>query len=178
MEPIKFISPFLLAVCFLLIAPPFFPQLHLTFLAPPLIITLYRRRLIPSLWAGLLVGFLIDLMGQGKIGFYATSYLLTLWAISPLKTFFFPDRLSTLPLLTWCFGALSTLIQFFLLKFLGHGFGWSFSWIFTDLLVMPFADALYAFLFFTLPGFLPRRSNREYFSRYGYATGRSPRSSF
>lgn len=155
--------PFLLAIFCLFVIPLFFPSWHLTFLAPPLIIVFYQRPLLQTLWYGIFAGIFVDLLGGEKLGFHAASYLLTLLAISPMKTIFFPDRLSTLPFLTACFSTLSTAINFLLLKFLSQGFPFQLSWAFTDLILMPLFDGLYAFFLFTLPGFLPRWPKREYF---------------
>jgi cell shape-determining protein MreD len=157
--------PFLVAFLCLLVSPLLFPSWPLTYFAPPLVIVLYRRPLLTTLWYGILAGLVIDLLGGGKLGFHSTCYLLTLLAITPLKDVFFADRLTTVPLLSVFFGAISTLIGFFLLKIVSQGFSLHTGWILTDLIFMPLIDGLYAFLLFTLPGFLPRWPKREYFSK-------------
>lgn len=104
------------------------------------------------------------LSSQQHLGLYALNYCLTLWMIYPQKRNFFEDRLSTLPVMTYLFSFLSTLIHLLLLDSFEKSLSLSWIWVGTDLLLMPLADAFYAFIWFTLPSlFMPRAPKREYF---------------
>ncbi|WP_068468408.1 rod shape-determining protein MreD [Candidatus Protochlamydia phocaeensis] len=156
---ILFIYTFLLA--FVLF--PLFPSLRLTFFAPFLIISFYRQHKINCLWLAILCGFVLDLFStQTRIGFYALTYCLTVELLYSSKRHFFEDSLSTIPLMTFFFAILATLLQTVLLYIFGQGLILSWQWAKNDLFWMPLQDALFAGLAFSfpsllLPSYRPRR---------------------
>ena len=159
----------LLAFVVTLIAVLFFSHWNLLYFAPLLIIIYYQKSYVTCLWYSLLCGLFLDLLSaQSRLGFGALNYCLTTAILFPQKRNFFADRLSTLPLMTFFFAVLTTLIQWCLMYIFEKQVIFSIKWCFTDLLAMPCADALYAFSVFIIPGMIFRRSpkrGKDYFLR-------------
>lgn len=147
--------PFTASLLATLIIPIFTPSLRLFFFAPFLVIFVYKNKLSSSLWMAFFSGLFLDLLTTGnRLGLLTLNITLATLLLCQLKPYFFEDRLSTIPLMTFFFGAgaaclklcLDAIFQFpppFSGNFL------SFSWALSDLVVMPACDALCA-LFFSL----------------------------
>ena len=148
-----------------MILPNFFPSLKLFFFVPFLIIVFYKKPLVSALWLSLFCGLFVDLVGdQQYLGLYSLNYCLCTLLLYPQKRHFFRDKVTTIPLMTFFFSVVSTLIQVFLVYSFEIGIPLSWKWVGTDLLAMPALDALYGYFFFTLPNvFLPQAAKREYF---------------
>jgi len=115
----------------------------------------YRQKKINCLWLAFFCGFLIDLFSaQTRLGFYALTYFLTAEILYSQQRNFFEDRLSTLPIMTFLFVIISTLVQIPLLYVFDIGLDLSMEWLKNDLIVNPFYDAIYAAMAFTLPSIL------------------------
>jgi rod shape-determining protein MreD len=160
-------ASFLICLFAMLIAPAFFPGLRLLFFIPFLIIAFYKRSLLTCLWYALISGFILDcLSAHAHLGLYSFDYCLTTVLLYGQRRNFFADSISTLPLMTFFFSVISTLILVILLYSIEMKNILSWKWAFTDLLVMPLYDSIYAFVCFILPSFLfgqrPRRS-KDYF---------------
>lgn len=145
------ITPFLIALISLLLLPSIFPSLRLIHFAPFLIIVYYQNPMTKSLWLALACGLIMDLLSGQRFGLYILNYCLTTFILHRFRRTFYVDHLTTLPIMTWCFGCLSTLIQAILLLIFDHSILISITWVASDLFMMPLADALYAFLLFDLP---------------------------
>ena len=148
-----------------LILPIMLPMWRLTFFAPFLIITYYKTTFYPSLWISLICGMIIDLLSSyPHLGLHGAAYCATTWCLYSQKRNFFEDRLSTLPLMTAFFSFLSTVFLFILVLIFAQPIPFSAGLVITDFVFMPACDALYAFVWFTLPAvFMPRSPKREYF---------------
>lgn len=157
------------AFCFAL-APvifltPWFPEWPLTYFAPFLVITYYKKPFETCLWLSLICGLIMDLLSSHRhLGLFALNYCLVTTILYSQRQHFFEDSLSTLPIMCFFFAIVSTLIQIPLHHVFESPIVLAKDWWINDLIVMPGIDALYGFVWFTLPGlFLPRKSNREYF---------------
>ncbi len=152
--------------CFLAI-PPLFPSLRLMFFAPFLIIALYQKPLKSCLWLAFWCGFLLDIFSSnGRLGLYALDFCLTVLILYPQRRHFFADSISTLPMITFCFSMLSTLMMALLLYSVESYNVFSWVWVVTDLFYISMMDALYAFCCFILPALVlnkPRRRGKDYF---------------
>ncbi len=138
-------------VCF----PVLFPSLRLIFFAPFLIILYYNKSYTTCLWAALACGLVMDILSSTmRLGLYGIDYCLTTWLLYSQRRHFFADNLSTLPIMTFFFSVLSTLIQLFLTNIFEQGISISWNWAATDLIYMPAIDAFYAFIVFILPSVL------------------------
>lgn len=157
------------AICLLLTLglPALFPNIRLTFFAPFLIIACYKASLKKCLWIALLCGVIVDLLSSyTRFGLYSLDYCATLFILYPQRRNFFADSLSTLPIMTFLFALLSTLLMALLLYSIETINVFSWGWVFTDLLMMPAVDGFYAYFIFILPALLfgkRRRAGKEYF---------------
>lgn len=114
---------------------------------------LYNRKpFIFSLWASFGCGFLIDLVStEPRLGLYAINFALTTLALYPQRRHFFEDKELSLSFFTALISTVSTLVHLVLLQIFGKGIPFKLSSLFTDLILMPLFDGLYAFLWFTSP---------------------------
>lgn len=146
-----------------LVFPILFPDWHLTFFAPFLILCFYRKTFLSSLWIALLSGLIIDILSAGApLGIHATNYCLVTWLLYKQRLNYFEDSLSTLPILTGFFAITSTLVQVALMSFMDSSIPLSWQWVKSDLIKMPLWDALYALIWFTIPlHFMPRAQPRR-----------------
>lgn len=148
-----------------LVLPYFFPTLRLSFFVPFLILTFYKCSFGRALWLSLGCGLFLDLFSdEAHLGIHALSYVLATTLLYGQKKHFFEDHITTLPTLTFLFVEFSTLTHLTLRAFFGGALHLSLEWAFTDLLIYPAVDALYAFALFAWhPLFVPKQTRREYF---------------
>lgn len=150
-----------------LIIPSIFTSARLTFFAPFLIISMYKEKLSTTLWFGLGCGLFLDLLSSyPRLGVHSLNFCIVLLVLYPQKRFFFADSLTTLPIMTFFFASLSSLIMVFQAYSFDIKGMLSMQWVFTDLIFMPIADATYAFCCFILPGIIfgkPQRRGKDYF---------------
>ncbi len=160
---LAFISSFILTVLMPVIAP----SLRLMYFVPFLIILFYQKTLPYSLWYAFFCGLILDLFSvQAPFGFYACIYTLASAIIYQQKRNFFADHLSTLPIMTFLFSVTATLLEVIFLYMFGNRISLGGHWIFSDLLIMPASDALYAFLWFILiPMSFQKKSKRRLYGR-------------
>jgi rod shape-determining protein MreD len=158
---------FLTTCLFTLFLPTLFPFFHLLYFVPFLIIAIYKKSLSTCLWYSLLCGLLIDLLSdESRLGFYAMNYSLTIFLLYPQRKNFFSDSITTLPLMSFFFSVISTVIEIAYLSSTGRSPSLSMQWIMTDLLIMPVFDGVYAFMVFILPFALfgkRQRKGTDYF---------------
>ncbi len=112
-------------------------------------------------------GVIVDLLASyTRFGLYSLNYCATIALLYPQRRNFFADSISTLPLMTFFFALISTLIMAIILYSIEMRNVFSWAWALTDLLIMPAADGGYAFLVFILPALLfgkRQRSGKDYF---------------
>ncbi len=140
-----------------LLLPGLFPEMRLSYFAPFAIVLIYRKTLAEALFITTLVGGFQDLFSPYPFGMMALCTALPTLFLYPRKKHFFADHLATMPLMTFFF----VVIKEGMLAAILH-VPYSFAWIFTDLIVMSLFDALYAFIFFTLPFLLLERGEINY----------------
>lgn len=135
-----------------LFASALFPSLRLLYAVPFLVWLYYSLPLSKALWASFGIGLLLDLLSSShSFGTFALIYCATTSVVYRLKPRFYAHRWTTLPILTWTFALISTLFQVALFALTGRSGGLSLPWIFTDLLLFPLADALWALVGLSLP---------------------------
>lgn len=164
-------STFFISLIFFLILPFYYPALRLFNFVPFLIIMIYQKPLIICLWGALSCGLFVDLFAsEPYFAMHGLNYAIMVALFYQLKTYFFADSLSTLPLMTFLFSAFSTLLHLTLYYAFGISFSLSWEWVQTDLLLMPFLDSIYAFTVFIMPFFLfgkKQRKAKDYFMERG-----------
>jgi rod shape-determining protein MreD len=143
---------FFMALIPALLAPAIFPSLKLTFFAPFLVLVYYKKSYLSSMWIALFCGLIMDIFSsQARFGLYAVNYCVTTWFLFRQKRHFFEDSVSTLPIMTYFFAVISSLVQVLLLSIFVKSMHLTLVWVGTDLIMMPILDAIYAFVWFTLP---------------------------
>jgi rod shape-determining protein MreD len=158
---------FLAGLFFTLTMPILIPILHLLYFPPFLIRCLYTLPLNRTLWFAALSGLIIDLLSPNeKLGLNSASYVITLLLLTRAKRHFFEDNLSTLPILVFFFSAIQGGIHLVLTVLIARPVPITPEFLLGDLILMPFLDALFASLFFTLPYSYfrkPQRRGQDYF---------------
>lgn len=153
----------LVVLCF----PVLFPAWPLMAFAPCLVIIFYQTSILTSLWAAALCGLLLDLLSShSHLGLYAANYCLTTALLYGQQRHFFADSISTLPLMTFFFAILSTIIQAAIFYAFEKENVFSWAWVMTDLIFLPALDVVYAFVCFLLPAVCfgkPVRRGKDYF---------------
>lgn len=143
---------FLITFLSLIILPALFPVANFFYFAPLIIISFYQKPLITCLWYALVCGLFIDVLSDSlRLGFFATNYCITAFILFPQRKNFFSDSITTLPLMTFLFSFISTVLQTFTLYSINKPVALSAEWFFSELIIMPAIDSLYAFAFFILP---------------------------
>ena len=159
---------FIFSMVSLIATPALLPQWHLLFFAPFLVIASYQKSFSTCLWFAFFCGLFLDLLSSNiYLGLHACCFGLTIAILYPQRRHFFADSISTLPILTFYFSLLSTLISAILFYCIESKNVFSWPWMWTDVIVMPMIDAFYAFCCFILPalviGTKPRKA-KDYFS--------------
>lgn len=161
---------FLVCLSLVLTMPVIYPGLRLFYFVPFLIIMYYQKPLPQCLWASLLCGVIMDLLSPySRMGLNAMNFSFTTCILYRQRENFFPDSLSTLPLMTFFFSIISTLIQAALLFAFEQSPNLvpTLTWAWNDLILMPIADGAYAFILFILPFAIfgkPRKKGEDYFT--------------
>src|SRR5262245_6915899 len=89
--------------------PILFPQLHLSYLTPYLVICFYKYSRIGVLWRAFMCGIILDALSSSSFfGFSSLNFCLVSFLLYGQTRNFFEDKLSTLPLMTFLFSFLST----------------------------------------------------------------------
>lgn len=158
---------FLATLLMTLFGPVIIPSFHLIFFSPFLIILYYKKSYIQCLQASLGCGLILDLLSsQTHIGLQGLSFFLTTSLLYSFRYNFFADSLSTLPIMTFLFSMITTIIQGVLIYALEKEVSISWGWVLTDLFMMPSFDAIFSFVWFILPFFLfgkRIRRGKDYF---------------
>lgn len=142
----------------LLLGPVFFPTLHLYYFSPYLITTYYRYSRYTALWHAVGCGIVVDLFSSTPFfGLSAMNYSLVTLVLYGQRRNFFEEKISTLPVMTFFFSFLSTLLSPLLHFFCGRMVLLQGAWVLSDLVCMSCLDGLYALLFFSLPFQLTNR---------------------
>ncbi|MEZ5314645.1 MAG: rod shape-determining protein MreD [Chlamydiales bacterium] len=135
----------------------FFPGFHLSYFAPYLVIAFYRYTRFALLWRAIGCGTIIDIFSATPyFGLNALNYFIISWILYGQKQNFFEDKQSTIPLMTLFFSILSTITSYILFLFFTKTTTLTFKWFLTDIIIMPFIDATYAYgisLFFQITNY-------------------------
>lgn len=158
-------APLSILFCYTLILHlfiSFFTDFQILTFAPFLIMTCYRAPLQTALWWAFICGLFIDFFSYDtKLGAYALINCLTIFLIYRLQMYFFIDRLSTLPLMTFFFSLVSSCIHLTYFYLNGYQFSLSLSWINIHIIEASLVDALYAGICFTIPSLWSLKPTRR-----------------
>lgn len=120
---------------------------RLFFFVPFLVLFIYKNNVSTSLWMAFLCGLVLDFLTPGnRLGLISLNFTLATLLLFQLKQYFFVDRMSTLPLMTFLFGAFAACLQLLLEGIFQGNLRFSASYVTWDIILMPVCDALFALL--------------------------------
>jgi len=143
---------FILSFLSLVFGGTLFPWTRIIAFAPFLSVVFQRKELLPSLWMACLCGLCTDLLSYDlHFGIFCFCFTLTTFLTYHLRKYFFEDSLHSIPLYTAVISFVFSAIQFFLIR---NHIGLNIQTALFNLAIMPFADAIYGFIWFTCPAVL------------------------
>ncbi len=143
---------FLCSLLLTLFGPILWPSVQVAFFVPFIVIAYYQKPYLTSLWISLLCGVILDvLFPSNRMGLWCMSYTLTTMMLFKYRMHFFGDRQSTLPIMTFLFSLVSTGFYCGVSYFFDKNMGMSFLAMTKELLLIPFENAVYAYLMILLP---------------------------
>lgn len=152
MKKVPLWYPLVLAIVFAIYGPIFTPSLRLAVFAPLLALSFYRLCFVKSLWLSFLCGLVIDTVSsQMHYGLYGITYCITSAICYMQKKHFFEDKPTALSLFTYVIAAVFSLSLLIVSMFFDKQVHMSSKAIISDVLIAPIFDAVYAFVWFTLP---------------------------
>lgn len=132
--------------------PVFFPGIPFFYFAPFLVIVFYKKEFQAALKIAFFCGLFLDLLYSNlRLGLYAANFFFTVWVLYDKKKHFFEESLTTIPLMTFLFSLVSFFFQIFLLKIFDRTNSYLSFALFQDIFFMALLDAIYGFVWFTLP---------------------------
>ncbi len=142
---------FSLAFFFAVVGTALFPEIRVWAFAPFLAILFHRVSFSKALWISFFCGLLIDcLSSQLRFGLFALSHVFVSVLLYREKRHFFEEKALALSLFATLISAFLSLF-FMLFSYWSEAIEWSITLALSDLVLMPFLDGVYAFLWFTCP---------------------------
>jgi hypothetical protein len=139
-----------------LFMPIFYPSAQIAFLAPFIMTVYYQKSYLTSLWISLVCGLILDILSfTGRMGMMGLSYTLASMILYKYRLHFFGDRQSTLPIMTFFFGVLSTIFLWSLSYAFEQNFVFSILSFLQELTLFPLFSAAYAYMAFIFPFAIP-----------------------
>jgi rod shape-determining protein MreD len=142
---------FLLSLLAWILQGTLLPRIPLFAFAPFLALGMIRRPFPKALGLSLLAGCFVDLLSDDPMGLHALNYVLTTALLYRFRNNFSYDEPLHLSLYTTLLSALSTGLQLLLLFLFDRKVPIAGKWFLFDLIGMPLADGLYAFIWFCGP---------------------------
>ncbi len=142
---------FFLTTAALFIQSVLFPHFTILAYAPWIALVVLTCDTPKCLYLSCLAGALLDLITDDPMGIHALNYTLIAWFLFRYRKYFLfhsPVHLSVFTLLV---SLGSTLLQLFLLFLFDRRVPFTGQWVLGDLLIMPIADAAYAFFWVGCP---------------------------
>jgi len=141
----------ILAFILSILQTSFFPQMHFLAFAPFLVIVILNFRLLPSLWIAACTGFLLDLFSDQFFGLFGLSFVVSTLSVFRIKRLCNYEKPLSVALFTSLISCIYSLLQPVLLFLFDKGLSISLHWAFTDLIIMPLLDGIFALIVFILP---------------------------
>lgn len=130
-----------------------FPLLPLSAFAPFLAIVYYVAPFSRALWISFGCGLLLDLLSsEFHFGVHALTLTCTSTLLFHQKKHFFEDKPLAVFLFTAVISSLSAILMLLFVHIFDRGIPFSLSALVTDMIVLPFLDGAYGFLWFTCLG--------------------------
>jgi len=142
-----FIASLLLAI-----VVPWMTNQQFHYIIAPLVMLMYNSTLLFTLWFALLGGLALDALTLSpRLGFLALTYLVSCRLLYPYRLYFFKDSKITLPVMTFFFSLLASLLEFGMALFFAIPVQALRLW---DLLLGPIYDVAFALVVFELSSFV------------------------
>lgn len=145
------IFAFFLALFAFFIQGIFIPKISILAFAPFLAFSILLSNFPKALILAFVAGAFVDVFSSDPFGIHALNFSLVTFFFHRYKKHFLHEKPLHLSLMTALISMLSTLLGLTLLFLFDRRVPFSGRWVFTDLLGMPFIDALYAFVWFSAP---------------------------
>ena len=159
--------PFLLCYFGELYLPIIIPNVRFIPYAPLITIIISRFNRAEAIWLAALVGLMIDLYSKGAmLGVFSLNYCISTIIIYRYRKFFSEEKIHIYALYTTLFSVISTAIHFFLFALVETPLKLTFFTIFTDLILMPIFDGVYALVFILTPVTTIKYLSRPSYTRY------------
>lgn len=142
---------FLLGAIALFIQTILFSHFVLIVFAPWIALCVLKESGIKPLYLSFCAGVFMDLLSDDPMGLHALNYTITALFLFRYRFFFSLESPFHFALFTALAGFSSTLLQLFLLFLFDRRVPFTGEWALADLFIMPFADAVYALLWFFYP---------------------------
>lgn len=134
--------------------PSLYPEWRLFYFCPFIVMSLYRVDLLKSLIMAFAIGIFLSFFSlDSRFGVIGSILVLTSVLVNPLKQYLFADRFYTLPLMTYVYAVVFTILQGFIFSTFSSS-DFPVRAFFTEGLIMPLGDALFAFGVFVLPSMI------------------------
>lgn len=144
--------PFILALFCVFFGSIILPDFRLIAFSPFFAIVFQRTSYIKSLWICFLCGLILDTFSsQQHFGMYAVCYVLVAGISYSQKKHFFEDKPLALSLFSGLIASISGAALLLLSSMFGRQFPITLEVILSEIFATPILDALYAFVWFTVP---------------------------
>jgi hypothetical protein len=143
---------FLTGLLLTLLEPVMWPSIPLAFFIPFIVTAYYQKSQLICLWLSLICGVILDIIiFSNRMGLWGVSYCVTTLWIYKYRMHFFGDRQSTLPIMTFFFALISTMIFWCLNYVFDKSFIFSLRPFLRELLLFPFLNAVFAYFMLMFP---------------------------
>jgi rod shape-determining protein MreD len=127
-------------------------MLQISLLVPFIVISYYKHSFLLSVNISILCGLFLDLLGNGThLGLNVLSYAIATFMLYPRRQQFIETPLFTIPFLSFLFAIFATIVHWLAFNIFEHSLHWTLEWVVSELIIMPFYDAVYAFICFVIP---------------------------
>ncbi|PCI92334.1 hypothetical protein COB11_07640 [Candidatus Aerophobetes bacterium] len=141
---------FLVASFFALFSHALFPSLSILAYSPYLAFVFITKPLLKALWHSFFCGLIMDCaQSYLPFGFCSIAYCIITVILYKQKWTIFEDNSFSLSIFAASFSLLFSCMQVSVMYFIKIPLKLSFSYFVKELLLMPFVDAIYAFVCFT-----------------------------
>jgi rod shape-determining protein MreD len=141
----------LLAYVLTLFNTALFPFFAIRPFLPLLLLILYTFPQLRSMQIAAFYGLSLDLVCfETPFGTYCVIFTIVMGLLYGQKRTFFEDHPTTIPILSFEFSILLSVVEFGMFTLVGKGFSLSWSWAILDLGVYGLLDALFAFVWIRL----------------------------
>lgn len=144
--------PFCICLLSTLIIPLYLPSFRLLPFAPLITIIVSRFRLPNALWLAAILGLMVDLLSfSTPLGLFSLNYCLSTLLIYRYRKYFLEEKVFIFALYSILFSFVCSSILFLLFALIEIRLKLTLPILFSDFILMPILDGIYAGLFVLFP---------------------------